>query len=104
MLNETRHYYVKYWAQSSHQPYAPAVSFDRDSAFETHALDNVEGGMGGRTKWTAPYFHHQHGKIERPWRAIRDNASIMMFDMSVPNRHWTTAISTALWLENRVRC
>eukprot|EP00873_Tetraselmis_striata_P005357 jgi/Tetstr1/425621/TSEL_016041.t1 len=100
MLNEVRHYYLKYWAESS-GPFAPEVRFDRDSIFETDAMDALVGGIGGRTEWTAPYYHHQHGKIERPWRTIRDSATSMMADMSVPSRLWATAISTAFWLKNR---
>eukprot|EP00873_Tetraselmis_striata_P027271 jgi/Tetstr1/447535/TSEL_034915.t2 len=38
MLNEVRHYYLKYWAESS-GPFAPEVRFDRDSIFETDAMD-----------------------------------------------------------------
>eukprot|EP00873_Tetraselmis_striata_P020865 jgi/Tetstr1/441129/TSEL_029390.t1 len=38
LLNEVRHYYLKYWAESS-GPFAPEVRFDRDSIFETDAMD-----------------------------------------------------------------
>jgi hypothetical protein len=41
------------------------------------------------------------GKTERPWCTIRDNASTMMHNMSVPNAMWSCAVITAVYLRNR---
>eukprot|EP00873_Tetraselmis_striata_P024207 jgi/Tetstr1/444471/TSEL_032352.t1 len=38
LLSGVRHYYLKYWAESN-GPFAPEVRFDRDSIFETDAMD-----------------------------------------------------------------
>jgi hypothetical protein len=41
-------------------------------------------------------------KAERPWWTLRDNAFALMHSMSVPNSMWSRAISTVVYLRNRM--
>jgi hypothetical protein len=42
------------------------------------------------------------GKAKRPWRTLLDNASTLPHNMSVPNSMWSFAISTVVYLRNRM--
>jgi predicted ATP-grasp superfamily ATP-dependent carboligase len=41
------------------------------------------------------------GKVERPWRTLRDNAFAMLHNMYVPNSMWSCVISIVVYLRNR---
>jgi hypothetical protein len=99
ILLEIRHVHARH--HSCSRAFAPILKFDSDSVFEATAIRLMCGWFDVCVQHVAPYAHYMLGRAERPWHTLRDNASALRHNMSVPNSLWSCAISTAVYLRNR---
>ena len=51
---------------------------------------------------SAPYRHHQLGRMERQWRTLSDTTIALMDDSQLDKRFWGHAFLTAVYTRNRV--
>jgi hypothetical protein len=56
--------------------------------------------MDGGVQFSAPYAHHILSKAYRPWRTIRDNASVMFQSMKLPNFMWSCVVNITVYRRN----
>jgi hypothetical protein len=99
ILLDARHVHVRYHSEG--HAFAPFIKFDSDFVFEASDTQLMCARLGFSTHISAPYAHHMLGKVDRPWRTLRDCSSSMLHAMSVPNIMWSCAISTVVHLRNR---
>jgi hypothetical protein len=100
ILLEIRHTHAM--DHSSSGAFAPVLKFDSYPVFEATATRVMCGRLGVGVQYSARYAHHMFGKADHPWRTLRDNASDLMHNISVPNSMWSCAISTVVYLRNRM--
>jgi hypothetical protein len=100
ILLEIRHTHARH--HSSSGAFAAVLKFDSDPVLEATATRLMGGRLGVGIQYSAPYAHHMLGKAERPWRTLRDSAYALLHGMSVPNSMWSCAISTVVYLRDRM--
>jgi hypothetical protein len=71
IVMEIRHAHARH--HSSSGAFAPILKFDLDSVFEATATRFMCCRLGVGVQYSAMYVHPMLGKVERPWRTLRDN-------------------------------
>ena len=75
-----------------------------DGALEIKSkqISDLCTSSGIKQELSAPYTTEENSKIERPWGTVTGMTRCMMATVGVPKQFWPFALSTAIYLKNRL--
>ena len=79
-----------------------SLRLDNDAVFHGNLFQKHCRRNNVKCEWTAPYSPHQNGKQERTWRTLAESTSAMLLHAGQPRSFWEFALSTAVFIHNRV--
>lgn len=80
----------------------PLLEFQSDWGGEFRTVHNYLKEQGVHHRITCPHTHQQNGTVERKIRHVVDTCLALLAHSSVPKRFWNFAMSTAVFLINRL--
>jgi hypothetical protein len=78
------------------------VRTDDEEVLKSAAVRRVCAEHCIQVERSAPYAHHQNGKVERTWRTLSEAAKTMLLSAGLGNEFWVLAMSAAVYIRNRV--
>lgn len=78
------------------------IRSDNGGEYCTKELDDFYRAEGIRAEYSTPYSPQQNGVAERRNRYIQEMALCMLLDAKLPKRFWGEAVTTAVFLQNRL--
>ena len=78
------------------------LRIDNDSPFLSESFQSICTDRDISVQRTAPYAHHQLGRMERQWRTLSEAVKAMLLEAGLDKRFWGHAFLAAVHVRNRV--
>eukprot|EP00873_Tetraselmis_striata_P026590 jgi/Tetstr1/446854/TSEL_034332.t1 len=89
-------------SKAGQRRFAPSIKFDCDPNYLDTACRSMVRECGFSDRFTAPYAHHQLGRVERRWGSLGQRAVCRMQHSHAPRRFWGLAMRHSAFLANRL--